>query len=323
LDLVKLLPSALNARNSTGRTPLHFAFSLRREPLARILLEAGADPKIRDFSKNNLIHALLVESNGQFSGAEENVDKLLDLLDPAMRKDMLLQRNSYSVGARTPLHHWMHRKYGQRWISADPQKILRTVLKYSQGEELDMIDGSGDTPVHTAVSSNQKELLGIMLEMKPESIWRENAVGRTPAEVARDSWLASIVSSAPSLGTRAFQCTEEWKNPLVKRSPQSFLKGRTVRKTPVHETWELCKKHMETHPENRKLVSLNEANEVARRLTEITDKSGSATLVGQQADWKRARRGDDGATQSAEEVLDESIAWYSSASPALHAPFGS
>jgi hypothetical protein len=190
---------------------------------------------------------------------------MIDLLDPESRKKLFTQRNSYTIGAATPLHLWLkHTKalWGVEDDAIKQEATLKMLLSYSKGEELGMVDGTGETPLHTLVTLHKPNLMRILLDCDPMLLYRENATGRTPAEVAYDSYMA------PKLQAEK-QVVKTWRSSpptVVSKNPEQFVKSDG--KSEVSLPWDVCKEYMERFPGKRKLVSLNEANEVARRLAE-------------------------------------------------------
>ena len=262
---MKAFPSSINKKSNAGYSPLYLAFSLCRPRVAKLLLEAGAHMDVIDQNGNSLLHAVLIE-NQRARRVENLLRSMIDLLDPETRKKLLTQRNSYTNGAATPLHLWLkHTK--PLWVghNEDGEKheaTLKMLLSYSNGEELGMVDGTGETPLHTLVTLDKPNLMRILLDHDPMLLYRENATGRTPAEVAYDSYMA------PKLQAEK-QVARSWRSypqSVVVKRPDEFVKsdGKSEESSP----WAVCKEYMERFPGKRKLVSLNEANEVARRLAE-------------------------------------------------------
>lgn len=68
---------------------------------------------------------------------------MTDLFDEKAVKEMLLERTSQPESA-TPLAYWMLRN-GNNFKKPD---ILEVLAKYSNGEDLAMINSEGDLPLH-------------------------------------------------------------------------------------------------------------------------------------------------------------------------------
>lgn len=261
--LMQTFPMTLDTKaSSTGQTPLHLAFSLGRYVTAKQLIAAGADQTCRDSAWNNIIHALL----GSASHKAAEVFKMLKLVDKRLLGSLFTERNSE---AATPLSQWLKN-------SNTSCEILEHLLSLSPDlAELDMVDGAGDTPLHIVTKRGLSSLMRIILNKRPEMLYRENATGRTPAEMAGDSWTSSCFGKPPHI-PRDPNNGGYWSHSsgsstaLVHRSPLDFLPKKESHGDGPTSTWNLCRERMEKDEKaggvKRKLVSLNEANEVARRL---------------------------------------------------------
>ncbi|KAK8056279.1 hypothetical protein PG993_001506 [Apiospora rasikravindrae] len=280
--LIRVCPSSLEAKSHAGYTPLFLAYLLGREEIAKTLIEGGADQSVKDKQFNNIIHAAL--TNQPDLG---KLRTLLDLLDPELRSHLFVQRNHLVHGGNTPLHSWLlsenpqvysHSRayqvhYSEPQEKSDNIAILKTLLEYSRGQDLDILNGSGDTVAHSAVLLHLPEQMRVMLEHSPKGLHRENAVGRTPAEMAYDAFIGCKV--APPRDIAAHHHSFHYYNAndvatdLVNQTPQVFLDKKNQPKVSRKErVWELVQDFIIRHPGKRRLVSLNEANDVARRLGE-------------------------------------------------------
>lgn len=161
------------------------------------------------------------------------------------------------------------------------------LLGISDTSELAFLDGSGDTPLHTLISrQGDHATIAALIEAVPGAalLYRENAVGRTPAEVARDAYVASRIKEP------GYQSHVDLSvSTLVTKAPEEFLpeakekalaakwgRKRGANTDKVAEIWNIVSgfiekgasaegKATEKTPK-RRLVSLHEANDVARRL---------------------------------------------------------
>jgi ankyrin repeat protein len=329
LELVQYLleayPDALEKRTTSGDTPLMIACRLGRLHFAEQLIQANADQSTRNAKGENVLHAALAGLP-----SAHKLRPLLELLDKDLRSHLFQQRNSLQENGLTPLHAWIssgdergganqsyynHYNYNYNgntgpWYrdATTPVEVLKLLLEFSQGSELHLLSGVGETPLHTTIVREQPAVVKVLIDFQPRLLCRENAVGRTPAEVAQD--LASAKNlQKPSEPPTYFRTNRA--EDLVKDAPQSFVKidadssaqedsqlaeklglsneytGAELRKiscalglekseTPPSLSsrekkdviWDLCQTAMNNSPEPRRLVSLNEANDVAKRLGE-------------------------------------------------------
>lgn len=270
--------STLNVKTKADQTPLMLAYTTGDIASAKILIEAGASQSTHSFG-NNLIHGAL----GSIRAFKANIAKLaelLEFLDSKLLSDLFLQRNSstHSHGA-TPLHLWLLNSGGLEMEDDFAVDIVNLLLKYSQGKELAMIHSAGETPLHDLVVKGNLTLAKILLDFNPDLLYRENATGRTPAEAAQDMCLATKFSG-PKEFNQAFRGYGSRYDPqdIVNRDAATFVTHDNEKdeRSSEQKMWDLCKEVMDKHPQKRRLVSLPEANEVAKRLGEITKRDRSS-----------------------------------------------
>jgi hypothetical protein len=281
-----------------------------------MLLDAGSDLTTRDNNGNNLIHGLLQRLPMDVKPDDhKTMQKMLELLNPALRQEMMLDRNSYNSGAYTPLHNWLRKDINQH-ANCENEKncmgamMLRTLLSHSNSEELYMVDGSGDTPVHDVVQAQNLNYLKIMLEAYPSCIWRENAVGRTPAELAMSVWLQSRVTSVPDVNAADNNYNSPWSlQPLTYRRPEGFVEETGSAETSVEtRVWKLCQERMKVAPAKRKVISLNEANEVAKKLA--ATEASRKTRRRSRDDEEEEEEDEDEDDKKDDGIRDEVSDWY-------------
>ena len=171
-------------------------------------------------------------------------------------------------------------------------KVLSLLLEYSRGAGLEMLNGAGDTALHCAVSRALPRHVHTILLHDPALLLRENAVGQTPAETAQ------TLAAALLLNTNSSQClvaepiapldpsSRRQVTLLLGRSPETFVNwdkkkgvfelGHARRlKSSAELVWEVVQEFLRKAGSTsggarlkRRLISLNEANDVARRLGE-------------------------------------------------------
>ncbi|OCK80768.1 ankyrin repeat protein [Lepidopterella palustris CBS 459.81] len=317
--LIKVAPESLHTKSAAGHTPLALAFSLRRETAARVLIAAGADQTTRDHKGNNLLHILLCNIYNGSGLSTYKLQSFLSLLEPRLHASLLVERSQDGPGAASPLAKWLHVAYNNTDGFAyynrngdetkDKLSILRTLLDFSGPDGykcLELLDGAGDTPLHQLVKMQAEESMKMMLERRPDLMYRENATGRTPAEMAEDAYVAERVKDVPSLPV--------WSvSGVVGRTPESFVEeagagadGKNgVSKT--ERVWIICREGMVKVPGRRRLVSLFEANEVAKRLA-------TRQTAKRNGERRRGGRGEEDGEGGEEERMDEVELWYLKAS---------
>ncbi|KAG5981462.1 hypothetical protein E4U55_002909 [Claviceps digitariae] len=325
--LVQRCPDYLEKKTCDGETPLMIACRLGRTSLAKILVDAGADQSTRNLKGENILHACL----SRLPKAKQ-LKSMLDLFDEGLRAHLFVQRKNITENGTTPLHTWICQasglgptgevQVGHRYNcyvkrpdhqtyddERDVVETLKLILSYSQGAELDLLNGAGETCLHTAVKKDMLSLVKVLIDHNPQQIYRENAVGRTPAELAHDGFIDKLFTR-PELpkndksdqATKLVdKSTDEYRDEAALRGKADALlrtdiadlglrekyttrelvliiramgigEGKHTRDLPSTKLkaviWDLIATTMSKHPGKRRLVSLNEANDVARRLGE-------------------------------------------------------
>ncbi|KAL1998839.1 hypothetical protein VTN02DRAFT_5497 [Thermoascus thermophilus] len=309
--LIQNVPSSLETQSADGYTSLSLAYALRRPRFARILIEAGANQAVRDRHGNNLLHLLLWSPGYRACDEADSLQPFLDLLDPRLVPSLLVERSSDKPGSLTPLARWMQKSSRPRCPPGDVRsrdnlnthresdrqvEILRVILDFADGtgqKHLELLDGAGNTPLHDAVRLQLPRMLALMLARRPDLLCRENATGSTPADLAAEAWVDQVTSRPPRMPVERPSPSSsddplQENRPLVERSPEVFVHAHPKdRKTERCALYELCcDKAAGSGTPKRRLVSLVEANEVARRLA-AQQHAHAATSAGR----KRAREG--------------------------------
>ncbi|KAL2022786.1 hypothetical protein VTK56DRAFT_4602 [Thermocarpiscus australiensis] len=271
--LVKTRPSLLDVKAANGVTPLMLACRFGRLDVIEILIDAGADQTTKDHGRNNLLHAALY-----WVPSAKRLRPLLDLLDRDLLVAMLKERNRLEHAGRTPLHQYLYDVafFSYRYKPAKAVEVFKLLVDISPAtakQALRMLDGSGDTPLHALLAKDaDPELIRAVLECDQNLLFCENAVGRTPAEIAHDRFLSDVVKPP---------CWNSYRpdnsvSTLVSAPPKSFLKEETCDgrrehepRTTVAKNWQLCVEMLSrVEQPKRILVSLHSANLVAKKLGE-------------------------------------------------------
>ncbi|PVI06470.1 ankyrin [Periconia macrospinosa] len=331
--LLEIMPESLNVKSANGQTPLALAFAHRRLDAAKLLINAGADQTTRDNEGCNILHHLLHTGSNE----EDNPDHwqpFLDLIDKRLVSSLLTERCSRNPGSLTPLNKWLH------FSGYKQTNQFRALLAYAaptNNGHLELFDSTGDTPLHYLVRERKASYLKIALEHRPDLLFRENSVGRTPYEMAEDNYISSFVREPLDVGSlrqsdqRQFVSYRSFANHRSRTSHRArdwelgeqYLSQNGA---PAEEVWRICKEKMDSlladdeqqqqqqqHQQQpmsrhkRKLVSLNEANEVAKRLA--AKKRYMKTDAGEDGDGgaKDDDGSDAGAAQESESVLGDEI----------------
>lgn len=330
LELVKYIienvPGCLERKSSNGYTPLLLAFSKRRPRFAKVLIEAGANVEARDVLGNNILH-ILNKPNGSYHSSDTNLKELLDLIDPSVVSSLLTCRSADNPGALTPFAAWInHLSSHHRWVSGTPVQITKLLLDFAKptGQaHLELLDGSGNTPLHIAVRHKFTPIVRLMLECNPKLLTIENSTGTTPMDLVRDGWTTNATTTSPKLPERT--TVPQWRKPdyspsVLSKDPESFV-SNTKQETCDHSSlYKLCRGVWgQLNQKKRKLVSLLEANEVAKRVERRVRSRHTHTGIGRvydsddMAGGRRARRyarhGDSVSVRSSGEE-DEVSKWH-------------
>jgi hypothetical protein len=200
---------------------------------------------------------------------------------------MFTERASSNPGASTPLAHWVHvsvrgnsnyynydRHYNMNntiyAVLAKQEETLRLLLEFSKGEDLGLVNSEGDTPLHAVVRYGADHIIPIMLSCRPDLLFRENASGRTPYEMAEDAHLAqNVFNDPPDIQVQQHRYyNQKPTSKILQRSTESFVQEKVDPRNAKERVWDVCREFKEKsgRGKKRKLVSLLEANEVAKRL---------------------------------------------------------
>jgi ankyrin repeat protein len=275
--LCKTQPEALEHRSASGLTPLHLAFRLGRIEMIKVLIEAGAQQTCRNNLGANIVHSIIDSNAGNDDKSLQRIRGLLNLIDIRLLPSLFTERTTEAPGAATPLARFTHSCSGN--VQSSKEDVLKLLLEFSSGDDLAIISGEGDTPLHAAARYGSYNILRLMLERRPDLLFRENATGRTPYEIAEDAYLRKeIFSDPPSISAntnhyygRNRQIRRHMNaGGVLNRQPNEFVKEPKDSMTDTEKVLEMCEefkaKAAAEGNTKRKLVSLVEASEVAKRL---------------------------------------------------------
>ncbi|KXN68680.1 ankyrin, partial [Conidiobolus coronatus NRRL 28638] len=283
--LLKKMPDNVDSRSPNGWTPLMIAFFSHHHNYAKLLIENGANQTLKDYQGHNLVH-MAIYPPASFVKREQiklrikydSYRKLFGLIDDLIRPSMFVERCMTKPGSLTPLHWLILCEHGPNsQISSgnacmrdkDMAQIAETILEFSSGEELDIINGAGDAPLHSTVMKRLPETAKVLVKYRPDMISRENAVGRTPVEIADGLITSFYINEMPAEGLLNQNHRYRVRESILDKTPAKIAEEEENNKKDRHLILNLHKIFSEV-PEDkvgpRKLVTLHEANEVANRL---------------------------------------------------------
>lgn len=289
-------PAYLEAKSVTGYTPLQLAMGLHRVRFSQILVKAGANQTVRDDKGRNLMHLVLggLRPAYDHTTSPATMKSLLDLLDRRLIASMLSERCSDEPGSLTPLSFWLskvmsHREwyYHNTYYRYDHERTLETdnsveisqmlldMAEETGQKHLEVLNGAGSTPMHDAVKKQFPKMFEMMIERRPDLLHREDATGCTPFELAVNLWVNKVTSSPPPM-PESSRSPWESQVSLLSRSPESFVGEKEVATRSEHQQliYDICRARGQ-NGYKRKLVTLHEANEVAKRLATQSKRSYS------------------------------------------------
>ena len=343
------------------------ACRLGRTQIVKILIEGTADQTTRNNYGENIVHVSVLNAV-----KAHRLRALLDVLDPELRTTLFTQRKHLSDNGYTPTQLWVanaSKKYGSNYqglslnvASKLKAEMVKLLLEYSQGQGLDLLDSAGDTCLHTAIMHQDVAIAKALVEYKPALLSRENAVGRTPAEFAEESFKSKPFVKPNNFRLRITHSSPDWRRlpteSLVKMSPRSTEEQDSVADKAAIEQlglrgdytvneveniraqmglankdssistpdvpalvprvlWDLSFTAMANKPAPRRLVSLNEANDVARRLGEQETSSRYFSVNNRRSEDDDEVEEEEKEEDVASSVLKEPSAWQSWAKDAV------
>lgn len=151
--------SANKGGKETSRPPLEQAVLRKKPEIARILLEAGADPNSTNASKRTPLHLAV----------DRNSPAIVAALLKAGAKPNVLDKDGW-----TPLHH-----------AAAKNQLETSKALLAGGANPMTLSERGGTPLHEAAASGGREIIHLLLEHKVDPTVK-SADGVTALDVARE-----------------------------------------------------------------------------------------------------------------------------------------
>ncbi|KAK4939530.1 hypothetical protein LTR10_020239 [Elasticomyces elasticus] len=264
-QLLHQMPHALENRSAHGMTPLQVAFEARRYYAARKLIAAGANQATKDEEGRNVLHSIFDRS--YFDRTNPGLLRsVLQILDQDTAASLLLERskgiatNALRVRGQTPLGLFVEEiKTPIGW-----QESLQMLLSLTHGKDLEIMDTTGEYLIHTLVRRSEKDIVRYLAEYKPELLHWENATGMVPLEVAFAKYLRSLIEDVPGLIDDIDHLGPH--DPLKNWTTGADDDDEESNRNKEWQIYRLVESLVAKHPGKRKLVGLQEANEVAKRL---------------------------------------------------------
>ena len=180
--------SPINAQNISGKTPLHDAAKAGRTVMVDLLLTNGADINATDSTGKTVLFDAIQ------SGNTELVKMLINRgASPHIQE--MYGRNAYHEAAETGSIELINiiRNAGGNPLSRDsygktPFSLVLdkdvSVIKAVLGNNTDLADSDGNTPIHIAVMNKiESQKLSMLLSLK-YPVNRRNSLGQTPLSIA-------------------------------------------------------------------------------------------------------------------------------------------
>lgn len=129
-------------------------------------------------------------------------------------------------------------------------------------------------------------ITSFFLSINPNLLYRENSTGRTPLEMSRDIYIASEVENPLDAGSRYnYHPGQHDYNSILNKSASDFIVKPDAPEESKKRTWEICAEADAEMSQDgnaqpkRRLVSLFEANEVAKRVAMFRNGRGGGQIV--------------------------------------------
>ena len=304
--LIQAVPESLEAKSVSGHTPLSLAFSIGRVEAAQELLAAGAGPMTRDIIRRNIGHLVLQGVDGSIQEDASIIRNLLQLLDKSVAHEIFLERCKEGQGALTPLARSLRTLTNNSGSTIRPA-VLEVLHEFTSGEDFVLMDASGQFPLHQAVKASHFDIVEFFIRKNPSLLMRENAMGQTPLELAASMFVLHSATTIPSVGRQNYHSRP---TPIQEREAHTFLPDYTDENTKEHASvrvYRLCKETAADHPCPRKLVSVAESSEVARRLALRETQPEKRLVVSYRSRYRKTFGEEE---EKEEEPVDEVTQWY-------------
>uniref|UniRef100_A0ABD2VYR7 Uncharacterized protein n=1 Tax=Trichogramma kaykai TaxID=54128 RepID=A0ABD2VYR7_9HYME len=161
-------PVEVDARDSGGKTPLHYAISHRHKKLFELLLRRGFDPNVADHHGLTALHKICM--------ANDDNGWATMLFEISEEKNRQVQIDARDMCDLTPLHHAL--------VKVELKAVAELLLR--KGATTNLVDWKGSTPLHTVCKyADDDDRVRMLIEIsneenKPVEVDARNKFGRTP-----------------------------------------------------------------------------------------------------------------------------------------------
>ncbi|KAL2364431.1 hypothetical protein RJZ56_002689 [Blastomyces dermatitidis] len=315
--ILETFPDSLHTKNDSGFTPLHVAFGGRRIMAARVLVEAGADQTARDNDGHNMLHHIFASNISTVRDSPKLLKTLSEILDPEIipilaQKRSRLQTGSGTrarLGRQTPLSQWLSRSEGTE------VSTLKAILDITGGKELYVLNEQGNYPIHDVTKEGKIEFVQALLERDPCMAVLENATGTTPLEVAENKLISYLIPAYSNIEKKISSCADiqfdsnrivselyrdlfnRWQRYPYEFGPSEIYRSKgdkpiiSMEDCTEGKIVQLLRNAAAKQGKKRILVSLQDANELVRRLSAIHQTTAAAAAAAATTQ-RRNRDGD-------------------------------
>ncbi|OJD23371.1 hypothetical protein ACJ73_05275 [Blastomyces percursus] len=303
--ILETFPDSLHTKNDTGFTPLHLAFGGRRITAAKVLVEAGADQTARDNDGHNMLHHIFASNISTVKDSPKLLKTLSEILDPEIIPVLAQQRSRLQIGS------WPRVRFGRQtplslWLSCSEGtevSTLKAILDITGGRELYVLNEQGNYPIHDVTKEEKIEFVRVLLERDPCLAVLENATGTTPLEVSENKLISHLVQAyfniekkISSSGTMGYGSNatasdlyryfnSRWRKDSDKFDPSEIYDSKgdkqivSVEDCTEGKIVQLLRSAAVKSDKKRTLVSLQDANELVRRLSAIQQAAATAATT--------------------------------------------
>ena len=178
----------INTPDKFGNTPLHYAVEKRNVENINALLEAGADPTIKD-------------AQGKLPNLNVQDEK-----------------------GNTPLHYAVEKRNVEN-INALLEAGADPTIKDAQGKlpNLNVQDEKGNTPLHAAAEMGKDDLVTKLLENPNVAKNLTNNNGHTPLEVAQKENVNKLLLNNPAIASQVLRTASKEQRPETHQKFDKFM----------------------------------------------------------------------------------------------------